>query len=149
MGIGAGLRNGTLHAAYQTLRSLLAAAYGFSEPRIIGPDWLDKNRFDIFAKAPSGVPDSEMKPMLQALLKDRFKLSAHFEARMMPVYYLGVAKGGVKMHLYPEPDGAPEHYNADPKTRCDGSMRGTGTVSQFLPGMSKVAGRPIIDKNPD
>ena len=50
------------------------------------------------------------------------------------------------MHLYPEPDGAPDHYNADPKTRCDGSMRGTGTVSQFLPRMSKVAGRPIIDK---
>jgi uncharacterized protein (TIGR03435 family) len=35
--------------------------------------------------------------MLQSLLAERFKLSAHFEKRQMPLYELTVAKGGPKM----------------------------------------------------
>src|SRR5271167_3776101 len=38
---GPALRHGTLRAEKVTLRRLLAAAYDVTEPRIIGPDWLD------------------------------------------------------------------------------------------------------------
>jgi len=63
MGINPELRNGRLSGAYVTLRRLLAVAYGMTEPRIIGPAWLDESRFDIAAKSPNCVPDSELKPM--------------------------------------------------------------------------------------
>jgi uncharacterized protein (TIGR03435 family) len=125
------------------MRHLLAAAYGVSEPRIIGPDWLDKNRFDIMAKSPGGTPDSELKPMFQTLLKERFGLAAHLETRKLPVYYLGVAKGGVKMSVYP----APEHSLVDPNVRCSGgSMRGTSTTSQIAENLARLVGQPILDK---
>jgi uncharacterized protein (TIGR03435 family) len=144
--IGPGLHKGTLHGGKVTLRSLVALAYGMTEPRVIGPDWLDKNRFDIVAKSPEGVPDSEVKPMVQTLLKDRFKLEAHLETRDMPVYYLTVAKGGVKMPLYPAPDGAPDHPGDDPNVRGFPMMRGALPMSQLAEGMSHVVNRPVIDK---
>jgi uncharacterized protein (TIGR03435 family) len=92
-----GIHHGTFRASNVPLRQVLAAAYGMSETRVIGPDWLDKTRFDILAKSPPGIPDSQLKPMLQSLLKERFKLTAHLETREMAVYHLVLAKGGVKM----------------------------------------------------
>jgi len=103
MAIGPELRNGTLYAERVTLRMLLAAAYEVTEPRIIGPDWLDKNRFNVMAKSPQGVPDRDLKPMLQTLLRDRFKLTAHAEMKEMAVYFLRVARGGIRMPVYPRP----------------------------------------------
>jgi uncharacterized protein (TIGR03435 family) len=62
--------------------------------RIIGPKWLDDEHFDVSAKAPHGVPDSQMQPMLQALLKEGFQLKEHRELRVMAVYDMIVAKSG-------------------------------------------------------
>src|SRR5262245_37716234 len=93
--VAPGLRNGRLTAGRTTLTTLLAVAYGITQPQVIGPDWLEKNRFDIAGKSPDGVPDSELPAMLQALLKERFKLAAHFETRVTPVYHLVVGPTGV------------------------------------------------------
>jgi len=144
--IGPGMRNGRLNGGKVTLRQLLAVAYGMAEPRIIGPSWLDKNRFDITAKAPDGVADSQLEPMLQALLKDRFALATHQETRPMPVYYLVVAPGGVKMPLYPAPDKGPEHPGDDASVRGFPMMRGALPMSQLADSMSRLVDRPVIDK---
>jgi len=74
----------TAHNA--TLRMILRSAYGLSALQINGPDWMDSDRFDLDAKSPPGVPDSELMPMLQSLLKERFQLAAHRETKEMPVY---------------------------------------------------------------
>jgi uncharacterized protein (TIGR03435 family) len=42
-----------------------------------GPDWLEFDRFDVAAKAPSRSSVESMKSMLQTLLADRFKLVIH------------------------------------------------------------------------
>jgi hypothetical protein len=52
---------------------------------IIAPKWLDNTHFDHYGKSPKGVPDNQLKPMLQALLKDRFQLKEHHEEREMAV----------------------------------------------------------------
>ena len=144
MTVAPGLRNGTLHGQRVTLRMLVAAAYGMAEPRIIGPGWLNSSRFDIVAKSPEGVPDSAFRPMLQTLLKDRFKLAAHLALQEMPVYLLEVAKGGVKMPIYPAHDAGP----ARPGDRYRGALmiRGTGTASQLTQIMSNVLNRPVLDR---
>jgi len=144
MTVGPGLRNGTLHGKRVTLRMLLAAAYGMTEPRVIGPVWLNDNRFDIVAKSPQGVPDSALRPMLQTLLQDRFKLRAHLAVQEMPVFFLEVGKTGVKMPLYPAHDSGPDR----PSDRYRGAamMRGTGTPSQLAQRTSSILNRPVLDR---
>jgi bla regulator protein blaR1 len=135
------LRNGTLAAENVSLKSLLSVAYGLSRERITGPAWLDSDRFDLAGKAPLGVPNSEMKPMLQALLKDRFKVEVHRESRDMPVYEMVVAKGGLKISL-----SDPEHPLAMPP-KYEGSMlKATGTMSEIADKITPLAGRPVLDK---
>jgi uncharacterized protein (TIGR03435 family) len=142
MGVGAGLRNGRFTASDQPLRRVIAAAYGITIHRVFGPDWLDGERFDFLAKAPEGVPDIEMKPMLQSLLKDRFQLIAHTERREMSVYELVVAKGGVKMPVYPGPQPPVEKRYA----RICCTMGGAGLTPRLADMLSIAAGRPVVDK---
>jgi uncharacterized protein (TIGR03435 family) len=141
-----GLHRGTFSATNVPLRMVLAAAYGLSEPRVVGPDWLDKNRFDIAAKSPKGVPDSEVKPMLQALLKERFKLVLHLETREMSVYNLVVAKGGVKMPVYPARDWAPVRPKDDRNIRGFPMLRAALPASQFADMLARIVNRPVLDK---
>jgi uncharacterized protein (TIGR03435 family) len=68
-----------MQATNATMRMILQAAWGLSSVQITGPDWINSDRYDIEAKSPAGVPDTEIQPMLQALLKDRFHLHAHLE----------------------------------------------------------------------
>ncbi len=56
----------------------LARAYGLPEHRIIGPDWLDTERYAIVAQ----VDDlKDFQPLFQQELTARFKMVAHREMR--------------------------------------------------------------------
>jgi uncharacterized protein (TIGR03435 family) len=62
-----------------------------------GPDWIRNERYDINAKADRTTPAAPAgvdlrRPMLRALLEDRFKLSGHKETRQSPVYELVAAR---------------------------------------------------------
>ena len=113
-------------AICESLRSLIAEAYGFSlgavnEEQLVGaPEWAKTEQFDIHAKVDaedvaklkeltkaetmsvevrqiaSRTPTFQMV-MLQRMLTDRFQLKVHYEQRVMPLYEMTVAKGGVKM----------------------------------------------------
>lgn len=63
------------------------------------PPDADTAYYDIAAKAEGAAPRprSEFRPMLQALLAERFRLKVHWEDREMPVYALIVGKGGPKL----------------------------------------------------
>src|SRR5262249_22166 len=54
-----------------------------------------------YGAVPENLPERErherMRPMLQALLADRFKLSIRRETKELPVYKVTVAKGGPKL----------------------------------------------------
>jgi uncharacterized protein (TIGR03435 family) len=95
--------------------------------------------------------------MLQRLLADRFKLAIHRETRELPVYEMGVAKGGLKIAppkggncITPDP-GSP----AAPlgSKVCGGIARRfyelTGyaiTMPEFLDSLMAILGRTVIDK---
>src|SRR6185369_699214 len=80
-----------------TLRMLLKIAYGMHDSQFIGgPDWIDKDRFEINAKA-EGYPDAAAfvvtaRLMLRPLLAERFKLVLRSERRELPVYVLTLLK---------------------------------------------------------
>src|SRR6266850_1699201 len=73
------------------------------------PDWVKNDRYDINAKsdrtfppAAPGAPDLR-RPMLRALLEDRFKLAVHRATKELPIYELVMARAdkspGPQLHL--------------------------------------------------
>jgi uncharacterized protein (TIGR03435 family) len=94
---------GRFNAVGLTLKALIAMAYGggaagqpLANFQIIGgPDWIDRDRFDIVAKAEGDVPPGPNGPlplMVRALLGERFKLVVHNETREMSIYALVLAR---------------------------------------------------------
>lgn len=135
------LNNGRLTATNVTLLSLLQAAYGLSEARIIGPEWLKTERFDVLAKAPAGASDTDIGPLLQSLLTDRFWMAVHIEKKELSVFHMVVAKGGVRMSL-PESSRPSEA----PPNRGGSMLVGAGTMSDIASRISLAAGRPVLDR---
>lgn len=80
-----------------SLTELIRIAYRMKSYQISGPDWMGAERFDIMAKMPEGAAKDKVPEMLQALLADRFKLTAHRESKEFPAYALVVGKNGPKL----------------------------------------------------
>jgi len=83
-----------------SLEDLITFAYEVQVKQVIGgPDWMEKDRYDIAA-----VPDQEGAPnpeqvriMIRKLLADRFKLKFHKEKRELSAFVLTVGKDGSKL----------------------------------------------------
>jgi len=82
-----------------TLLQLICKAYDVKTYQVQGPSWMTPmaQRFDIVANLPHGATKDQVPQMLQALLKDRFKLEIHRDTKERNVYALVVGKDGVKM----------------------------------------------------
>jgi uncharacterized protein (TIGR03435 family) len=107
-----------------SLRRYIMDAYGarYAAQIIGGPDWLNKDSYVIHGKVPDDLEAGLQKmtsqdridqnrSMQQSLLAGRFHLKAHFETRVLPVYELVPAKGGLKITEVPAP---PERKPGDP-----------------------------------
>lgn len=87
------LRRGLYEIRSATMLDLIRTAYGIDAERVVGgPTWLENDRFDLFAKPPEGTTAETAKPMLQALLADRFKLVLHNDNRSVLAYAVKVGK---------------------------------------------------------
>ncbi|HEV8397322.1 MAG TPA: TIGR03435 family protein [Vicinamibacterales bacterium] len=106
-----------------------------------GPDWLDRERFDITATIdPSKIArpsPSLLQDLLKALLAERFKLAAREETKEAPIYLLTVASRdgllGPKLRrsTYPCPDpgaGPPPPPDPERQKNCSSSI-GYGTLT--------------------
>lgn len=97
-----------LTAVNVSLRSLIVRAYGMKDFQVEGPPWLNSERFDIAAKFPDAFPkdrdgyNAGLRAMMQKMLADRFKLAVHQERKVLSVYGLVAAKGGIKFKEAPE-----------------------------------------------
>jgi uncharacterized protein (TIGR03435 family) len=89
------------------LRDLIVRAWDLDpDPHAVlvgSPKWLDSARFDLVAKAPTAalapggqIFNEDLRPMLRALLVDRFKMATHYENRLVDVYTLASAKPKLK-----------------------------------------------------
>src|SRR5258708_4486322 len=68
---GGVLRVGRYDLRNATMLNLITMAYGVDSETVLGgPNWLDRDRFDIIAKAPSPTPADTLKLMLQNLLAE-------------------------------------------------------------------------------
>ena len=131
---------GRFRALNVTLRQLVLLAYRSDiTPAHLsgGPDWFDRDRFDVVAVAAPGTAPASvtgraraqlLEEMIRTLLTDRFKLQVKRELRDADIYALVVAKGGPKLVPTKNPD-CPATVEA--ATRCH-SM--AGGVARGLTG---------------
>jgi uncharacterized protein (TIGR03435 family) len=144
---GGVLSQGRFEVRGETLLQFISRAYGIPDDRILGgPAWLDTDRFDVFATAAPGVLSASLRPMLQALLADRFRLAAHADTRPVPVYAL---VAGARPLLKESPGTG--------EAGCTGTSSGTASVlschNMTMEGtaakLTEVAGldldRPLVD----
>jgi len=149
-------------------RLLLRQAFNVQDFQIVGgPDWLSSDRFDVVAKAPEGdFTGEQLRPMLQALLAERFKLIFHNETRDMPVYALMKLRSDGKLGPKLTPSatdcaaargrrgGGPPPALPQPGQRLDcGMMMGIGRMNaggmpmgELARSLAQQVGRVVLDK---
>ena len=136
-----------------TLKRLIAEAYRLQMNQIFGPDWIDRNEYDIEARTGSIESRKQVAPMLRGLLAERFKLTKHGETREMRVYELVSGKSGVKVR----PVNADEAAGTQAGFHFHGDMRQLAdliAVQLAIPAISspsepaRASGPPIpvVDK---
>jgi uncharacterized protein (TIGR03435 family) len=77
-----------------------------------GPSWVRSDRYDVDARAGGSATFEQMRPMLQSLLADRFKLTLRRETRQLPVFDLVAAKDGLKIAAMKEGSCVPPEQGA-------------------------------------
>jgi uncharacterized protein (TIGR03435 family) len=76
-----------------TMLNLIALAWNVSEAKVLGgPTWIDFERFDVRAKVPPDAKFDTIRPMLRALLAERFGLEVHEGSKEAPGWALTAAK---------------------------------------------------------
>src|SRR5947209_9043079 len=137
---------GVFTATNVNLKQLISRAYGVPEAQIEGgPGWIDTQAFDVEAKAdtPLEMSREEMRPCLQALLAERFRLTIHRETKQGSVYSLEVAKNGPKFAEHSGP-GRPSMGASSESTKV--VIMGTKVpVARLAEYLSGRVGRLVID----
>jgi len=125
-----------------TLKDLIAAAYHVQHHQVSGgPRWLDSDEFDIEAKG-----SGQTRPMLQALLTERFHLALRKEERDLKVQALIVDKGGPK---FDKTKGGGQHFHGDMQQFADLlAIQATipAPADPTSPAIASSAPIPVIDK---
>jgi uncharacterized protein (TIGR03435 family) len=117
---------GRLSARNVSLKELIFEAYQMPYSQILGgPAWMGSDMYDVEAKSDQPAGRDQLRLMLRALLRDRFKLAAHTEKKEMRVYTLRVIPGANK--LQPAVEGAA----SAPQKSAPGVQRFRGELSRF------------------
>jgi uncharacterized protein (TIGR03435 family) len=133
---------GRLNTVKTSLRMLIAFAYNVKDYQLSGgPGWANSETYDITAKADGNATADQLKVMLQALLKDRFKLELRRETKDAPIYELVVAKGGSKLQ---EDTTSAKQLMA--RTGPGKVAAQKGSTAMFAQLLGTLAGRPVVDK---
>ncbi len=141
---------------------LIQVAYNVKDFQVSGgPSWTRSERYDVSARAEGPATFEQMRPMLQSLLADRFRLTLRREAKEMPLYELAPAEGGLQISAVkeggcvPRDDAAPKPLA--PLDTCGGVRRQATPEGQVLEAvgismatlthlLSDSVGRVVVDK---
>jgi uncharacterized protein (TIGR03435 family) len=129
----------TLNIRHTALAEIIRRAFGLTPQELTGfPAWVNEDRWDIMAKAPAPVTDSQLWAMMQPLLQERFKLTYHREPREVSGFALVVSKKGSKLE---RSEGGSNEF-----AMSTGSFRGSNVTMGRLCGLlSSVMQKPVID----
>lgn len=100
-----------------TVIGLIRTAFGIKSFQISQgwPGWLSTERYDIVGtiKSAETISLAQLRPMLQRMLEDRFRLKIHRETSEMPVYALVVTRSGPKIRVNTGADGLQQRISGE------------------------------------
>ncbi|HVW10785.1 MAG TPA: TIGR03435 family protein [Bryobacteraceae bacterium] len=91
---------GRFSATNLPLKALIQVAWGVKDFELSGASgWIESVPWDVTARwsGNPNLPQSDVKPMIQKMLMDRFQLQTHRETKEAPIYSLVPAKNGPKL----------------------------------------------------
>ena len=150
------------------VKTLITAAWSLAPWELDltnAPAWVSSEHYDISAKSAKPTSARGLTTMLGPLLEDRFRLKWHRQKKQLPVYYLTVAKSGVKLTPTKPGTCTPYDHNSPPPppipgnpTSCDYillpgtpdrlgmGIEGIGVpMSSLVSRLSGLLGRPVVD----
>jgi uncharacterized protein (TIGR03435 family) len=144
------LSRGQVRAINTPIQPLIRQAFEVMDTQIVGaPAWVATERYDILAKAPAGVATAaEMRPLLRALLADRFKLATHRERRDMPVFALVRARAdrfGPGFRTATVDCGATARPGGPPTPPASPQEEWPCSTVRFTPGQLYIGGYPMAE----
>ena len=171
-----GWQPGGFSAVNSPLRLLIQTAFDVRDSELVGaPGWISSERFDVTAKAATELTREARSSALQALLRERFKFTAHRETREVSVYLLVLARGDGRLGpglRQSKIDCSPQARAARPPTVGGGSASGAAgpgatavprpacgsfsagptltsggvTLAQLATSLSTRTDRPVLDR---
>ena len=153
-----GINENTFSATNLAPKSLVADAYGVHEDDVFGmPEWTNGAHFDITCKtldpdpkALSKLKQGERGAMLKPVLAERFKLQAHMETKILPVYELVIAKGEPKLVKFVDsdvPDKVTGHKGGGWMSMRNTTLNATGVeMAALVNFLTDRLHRKVIDK---
>ena len=135
------MRGGIYHLRQASMLDLVRMAYGVDANKVLGgPSWLEMDRFDIHAKVPAGTTSATVKPMLRALLAERFGLVAHNDTKPVPAWVLTAGKHPqLKKSEGSDSSGAGGCRSAASGDSVEVTCRNT-TMDAFVSGLGRMDG---------
>jgi uncharacterized protein (TIGR03435 family) len=131
-----------------TLNTIITTAYGIKGYQLTGtPPWAGSLLYAITAETPGDAvaTQDQIRPMLQALLTDRFQLTLHRETKILPVYHLRQSK---KSNLL-KPAAPDESFSWNLSQAPGEMLRSKATresIVDFVQLVGVSADRPVIDE---
>jgi uncharacterized protein (TIGR03435 family) len=152
-----------------TVGTLIRMAYGSeaiqTQRQIVGPSWIDSDRFDISAKTALTLSDRDdlFRILVRSVLEDRFHIKWHREQREAAIYSLVLANNDRKLgssmkasdgKCYGRRNPPPPDTPFNPSTFCgnrggSGDMMYTGqTIQEIAASLATFAAiaRPVVDR---
>ena len=133
---------GLVNYSNVTLKGVLCRAYDVQPDNILGPSWLDSDRYDIVAKVPKDAPAGQIPSMLQTLLAERFRVSVHWTSKQTLGYALVVGSSKPKL----------TKSSLEDSTKGSVGFDGSGhlvwkgqTLADFARGLAGFLDRPVVD----
>jgi len=132
------------------VRVLLTTAYPTPTREVFGaPEWVTYENYDVEARAGRDLQYEELAPLMRSLLAERFKLRAHLETRVRPIFELRVARPderlGPQMRL--------STLECESRRGVCSTQGGSGVIESngismmsFVTWLPARVGRPVLDK---
>ena len=151
IGISNRVNGRTFTTRNTTLMYLITFAYRLNPKQVInGPDWLEKDTYDVDAvEDGEGFPsDKQWRTMLQKLLADRLKLTFHHDQRELSVYILTAAKTGAKNLTTSQRTNPLPGFGFEPKPGGVTLVSHNATISEFASMIlqGELLDRPVLDQ---
>ncbi len=136
---------GRLTASNMSLKDLIQAAYALKTYQVVGPDWMNDQRFDLSAETTAPLTREQMLKLLQPFLEQQFQLVSHRESKVVPIYAL--VDDGAKAKLKAPAEGGPPNGAFMARMSPQGlHLQGTSDLDGLANMLSRQENRPVINQ---